>query len=105
MAIRYTLFFHKQLGSSLDSQSCLYFQDFKVNGLNTVNAKCILTIFQCQPLSFRDLENLKKFPIKHIKRSETTILLQTFCLKCFKNYPKLTFHFCFLQDDQSLKVA
>ena len=92
-----------------------YIQDFQgskllgsclVNGLNAVNAKCILTIFQSQPLSLylncSDLENLKNFPRKYMKLSET---IADFLLTKKINYPKLIFCCCIVQDDVTLKVA
>ena len=39
-----------------------------------------------------------------MKLSQTTVLLlYTFCLQYYKNYPQLIFWCCFLQDDQALK--
>ena len=38
-----------------------------------------------------DLDILKRFPKKHMKQSETTVLLQTIYLQYCKNYPQLTY--------------
>ena len=51
------------------------------------------------------LENLKNFTRKHMKRSETAVLLQTFCLQYYENYPQLIFYSCILQDGWALKVV
>ena len=39
------------------------------------------------------LEKLEKFSTKQMKRCETTVLSQTFCLQRYNNYPQLIFYF------------
>lgn len=81
-------------------QGCL-----TVDLINTVNANCILTIFWCQPLKCWNLGNLNRFPKKQLKRSETTVLSQTFFLQFYNNYPQFFFYCHFSQNDQALKVV
>ena len=40
-----------------------------------------------------------------MKQSETEVLLYTFCLQYYKNYPQLIFYYCFLEDHRLKKVC
>ena len=52
-----------------------------------------------------NLDNLKEFPRKHVKRGETTTLLQTFCLQYYKNYCQLIFSCCKMIELWNLSIS